>query len=200
MFPYLVLQDGIPLNYTQEDFFFFFLIAVNEHVHSTASFHFKFVLNSSGWCGHSNPYTHLWWWPQAKVIVCMNLSWYDGLLQPNNHCPCNNNCWGCRSITASVHEWRHVWRNVIMNFLAVSLFVFLFLLFLISDFCSLLTVETADRPGLLVDLVKIITDINIAVESGEFDTEVWSFLSLPLLFWFIFFPLHCPLVSEWIHL
>lgn len=38
--------------------------------------------------------------------------------------------------------------------------------------CSLLVVETVDRPGLLVDLVKIITDINIAVESGEFDTEV----------------------------
>ncbi|KGN58640.1 ACT domain-containing protein ACR11 isoform X2 [Cucumis sativus] len=36
---------------------------------------------------------------------------------------------------------------------------------------SLLYVETADRPGLLVDLVKIITDINVAVESGEFDTE-----------------------------
>ncbi|KAL1292679.1 hypothetical protein HN51_053242 [Arachis hypogaea] len=36
---------------------------------------------------------------------------------------------------------------------------------------SLLYVETADRPGLLVDLVKIITDINIDVESGEFDTE-----------------------------
>lgn len=33
-------------------------------------------------------------------------------------------------------------------------------------------VETADRPGLLVDLVKIITDINIEVQSGEFDTEV----------------------------
>lgn len=32
--------------------------------------------------------------------------------------------------------------------------------------------ETADRPGLLVDLVKIITDISVAVESGEFDTEV----------------------------
>lgn len=32
--------------------------------------------------------------------------------------------------------------------------------------------ETADRPGLLVDLVKSITDINIDVESGEFDTEV----------------------------
>ncbi|KAL6972934.1 ACT domain-containing protein acr11 [Sarracenia purpurea var. burkii] len=36
---------------------------------------------------------------------------------------------------------------------------------------SLLCVEAADRPGLLVDLVKIITDINVAVESGEFDTE-----------------------------
>ncbi|GAB2293154.1 ACT domain-containing protein acr11 [Dionaea muscipula] len=36
---------------------------------------------------------------------------------------------------------------------------------------SLLYVETADRPGLLVDLVKIITDINISVQSGEFDTE-----------------------------
>ncbi|KAH9667652.1 ACT domain-containing protein ACR11 [Citrus sinensis] len=36
---------------------------------------------------------------------------------------------------------------------------------------SLLLVETADRPGLLVDLVKIITDINVNVESGEFDTE-----------------------------
>lgn len=36
---------------------------------------------------------------------------------------------------------------------------------------SLLYVESADRPGLLVDLVKIITDINITVSSGEFDTE-----------------------------
>ncbi|KAL6955682.1 ACT domain-containing protein acr11 [Sarracenia purpurea var. burkii] len=36
---------------------------------------------------------------------------------------------------------------------------------------SLLYVETADRPGLLVDLVKIITDISVSVESGEFDTE-----------------------------
>ncbi|KAF4396847.1 hypothetical protein CsatB_019237 [Cannabis sativa] len=36
---------------------------------------------------------------------------------------------------------------------------------------SLLYVETADRPGLLVDLVRIITDINVSVESGEFDTE-----------------------------
>ncbi|CAL9011087.1 unnamed protein product [Prunus brigantina] len=36
---------------------------------------------------------------------------------------------------------------------------------------SLLYVESADRPGLLVDLVKTITDIDVAVESGEFDTE-----------------------------
>ncbi|KAH6768542.1 uridylyltransferase-like protein [Perilla frutescens var. frutescens] len=36
---------------------------------------------------------------------------------------------------------------------------------------SLLVVETADRPGLLVDLVKIISEINITVKSGEFDTE-----------------------------
>ncbi|KAF3774083.1 ACT domain-containing protein [Nymphaea thermarum] len=36
---------------------------------------------------------------------------------------------------------------------------------------SLLFVETADRPGLLVEIVKIITDVNVAFESGEFDTE-----------------------------
>ncbi|XP_020594659.1 ACT domain-containing protein DS12, chloroplastic-like, partial [Phalaenopsis equestris] len=36
---------------------------------------------------------------------------------------------------------------------------------------SLLVVDTADRPGLLIDLVKIITDINVTVQSGEFDTE-----------------------------
>ncbi|KAK1283444.1 hypothetical protein QJS10_CPB21g00892 [Acorus calamus] len=36
---------------------------------------------------------------------------------------------------------------------------------------SLLYVEAADRPELLVDFVKIIIDINILVESGEFDTE-----------------------------
>ncbi|CAH8292613.1 unnamed protein product [Eruca vesicaria subsp. sativa] len=32
-------------------------------------------------------------------------------------------------------------------------------------------IETTDRPGLLVELVKIISDINIVVESGEFGTE-----------------------------
>lgn len=37
-------------------------------------------------------------------------------------------------------------------------------------------VETADRPGLLVDLVKIISDISINVQSGEFDTEVTTVL------------------------
>jgi len=36
---------------------------------------------------------------------------------------------------------------------------------------SLLSVETADHPGLLVELVKIISELNVAVESGEFDTE-----------------------------
>nr|GME15530.1 ACT domain-containing protein DS12, chloroplastic [Ipomoea batatas] len=36
---------------------------------------------------------------------------------------------------------------------------------------SLLCVETVDRPGLIVDLVKAIADINVDVESGEFDTE-----------------------------
>jgi len=37
---------------------------------------------------------------------------------------------------------------------------------------SLLVVEAADRPGLLVDLVKAISDTNVTVQSGEFDTEV----------------------------
>ncbi|KAI3789252.1 hypothetical protein L2E82_02044 [Cichorium intybus] len=46
---------------------------------------------------------------------------------------------------------------------------------------SLLSVETADRPGLLVDLVKIVTDINVAVESGEFDTEKWKPLNSEVL-------------------
>ncbi|KAI4385771.1 hypothetical protein MLD38_003764 [Melastoma candidum] len=36
---------------------------------------------------------------------------------------------------------------------------------------SLLYVETADRPGLLVEIIKILADINIEVESAEIDTE-----------------------------
>lgn len=70
-------------------------------------------------------------------------------------------------MTSCLHESDHV----LINFFCFSLLSF-FRSFLILDFRSLLTVESADRPGLLVDLVKIITDINIAVESGEFDTEV----------------------------
>jgi hypothetical protein len=38
----------------------------------------------------------------------------------------------------------------------------------------LLCIETADRPGLLMEVVKAIADINVSVESGEFDTEVTS--------------------------
>ncbi|KAK8542309.1 hypothetical protein V6N13_137115 [Hibiscus sabdariffa] len=36
---------------------------------------------------------------------------------------------------------------------------------------SLLSIETADRPGLLVEIIKIIADVNIDVESAEIDTE-----------------------------
>ncbi|XP_040991529.1 ACT domain-containing protein ACR12-like [Juglans microcarpa x Juglans regia] len=36
---------------------------------------------------------------------------------------------------------------------------------------SLLYIETADRPGLLVEIIKVIADINIDVESAEIDTE-----------------------------
>ncbi|CAA0814400.1 ACT domain-containing protein ACR12 [Striga hermonthica] len=36
---------------------------------------------------------------------------------------------------------------------------------------SLLYIETADRPGLLMEMVKIMADININVESAEIDTE-----------------------------
>lgn len=70
---------------------------------------------------------------------------------------------------------------------------------LILDFCSLLYVESADRPGLLVDLVKTVTDIDVAVESGEFDTEVWSCLTYhcSFNFYFSFFP---SLVSKFVEL
>ncbi|CAK8574151.1 unnamed protein product [Lathyrus sativus] len=36
---------------------------------------------------------------------------------------------------------------------------------------SLLCIETADRPGLLVEIIKVIADVNIDVESAEIDTE-----------------------------
>ncbi|KAK4772108.1 hypothetical protein SAY86_013883 [Trapa natans] len=36
---------------------------------------------------------------------------------------------------------------------------------------SMLHIETADRPGLLVEIIKIIADVNVDVESAEIDTE-----------------------------
>lgn len=36
---------------------------------------------------------------------------------------------------------------------------------------SLLYIETADRPGLLMEVIKIMSDINVDVESAEIDTE-----------------------------
>ncbi|KAI7733526.1 hypothetical protein M8C21_014943 [Ambrosia artemisiifolia] len=36
---------------------------------------------------------------------------------------------------------------------------------------SLLCIETEDRPGLLLEIVKILADVNITVESAEIDTE-----------------------------
>ncbi|KAL9274141.1 ACT domain-containing protein [Drosera capensis] len=36
---------------------------------------------------------------------------------------------------------------------------------------SLLYIETADRPGLLLEIIKILADINIDVISAEIDTE-----------------------------
>jgi UTP:GlnB (protein PII) uridylyltransferase len=42
--------------------------------------------------------------------------------------------------------------------------------------CSLLSVETADRSGLLLEILQVIRDISVYVESAEIDTEV-DFLS-----------------------
>ncbi|KMT17755.1 hypothetical protein BVRB_2g035050 isoform A [Beta vulgaris subsp. vulgaris] len=36
---------------------------------------------------------------------------------------------------------------------------------------SLLCIETADRSGLLMEVIKIMADINVDVESAEIDTE-----------------------------
>ncbi|GKG34518.1 ACT domain-containing protein ACR11-like protein, partial [Tanacetum coccineum] len=46
---------------------------------------------------------------------------------------------------------------------------------------SLLSGETTDRPGLLVHLVKIVTDISLAVESGEFYLEVTTIVVSKIL-------------------
>lgn len=44
--------------------------------------------------------------------------------------------------------------------------------FALHVFSSLLYIETADRPGLLLEIIKVITDVNLDVESAEVDTEV----------------------------
>ena len=46
------------------------------------------------------------------------------------------------------------------------------LTFFIFNLYSLLCLETADRPGLLLEVIKILADINVEVESAEIDTEV----------------------------
>ena len=43
---------------------------------------------------------------------------------------------------------------------------------IVGDLCSVLHVETADRPGLIVGIVKVLGDLSINVESAEIDTEV----------------------------
>lgn len=51
-----------------------------------------------------------------------------------------------------------------------------------SKLFSLLYIETADRPGLLVEIIKVIADVNIDVESAEIDTEVSSSSMSPVRF------------------
>ena len=64
-----------------------------------------------------------------------------------------------------------------------------FLLFFFFKFLRLAYIETADRPGLLLEIIQIINDVNVDVESAEIDTEVLS-LSLSLCC------VHCFLVSS----
>lgn len=64
------------------------------------------------------------------------------------------------------------------------------MLFFNSIFISLLYIETADRPGLLVEIIKVIADVNIHVESAEIDTEVSSSLPVSASVCFI-----CPKVT-----
>ena len=60
----------------------------------------------------------------------------------------------------------------------------------------MLHIETADRPGLLLEIIQIITDVNVDVESAEIDTEV---LSLSLSF-SVSVSLLCALLSCLINL
>ncbi|RWW73958.1 hypothetical protein BHE74_00018137 [Ensete ventricosum] len=60
--------------------------------------------------------------------------------------------------------------NSLILLLGISRIIYELHLNILSS--SLLYIETADRPGLLLEIIKIITDINIDVESAEIDTEV----------------------------
>jgi len=49
---------------------------------------------------------------------------------------------------------------------------------------SLLCIETADRPGLLLEIIKILADIYVNVESAEIDSEVClhpTYLKTPII-------------------
>lgn len=52
---------------------------------------------------------------------------------------------------------------------------------------SLLCVETADRPGLLLEMMKIMSDINVNVESAEIETEVILFCYILTCYHMFFF-------------
>lgn len=61
-------------------------------------------------------------------------------------------------------------------FFGLPVYTYIVSLHCILVFCdfSLLYIETADRPGLLLEIIKIMDDINIHVESAEIETEVGS--------------------------
>ena len=72
-----------------------------------------------------------------------------------------------------------------------------FLLFFFFKFLRLAYIETADQPGLLLEIIQIITDVNVDVESAEIDTEVLSLsLSLSLCVCVCVCCVHCFLVSS----
>lgn len=65
-------------------------------------------------------------------------------------------------------------KNLLLSFLHTGFcLIYHLTVHYILHITSLLYIETADRPGLLVEIIKIIADVNIDVESAEIDTEVW---------------------------
>jgi hypothetical protein len=126
------------------------------------------------WCNIRTylPYCAWTLWMNNTLPTCISVSVTDVLCFP-----CLTRCYHFINGNAglfnnSYHNVKVIWYPVLFHF-------------------SLLVVETADRPGLLVDLVKAISDINITVQSGEFDTEVtlvvWSLCSCkePFISWHI---------------